>query len=1115
TVLRDRDGDGVAEERKELLTDLGPVAPGHPGGFNDHIVSGLRYGMDGYLYVACGDKGVPLAHGTDGSRISLRGGGVVRMRPDGSELEVVARGLRNILDVAMDANGEMFTYDNTDDGLGWWTRVTHIVPGGYYGYPWDYHDQPGRFLAPMDEYGGGSPTGGLVKREGGWPAPYEGSLFFCEWGDQTLRRFELERDGGTFKVAKMEEFLEPGDVKDFHPTDVCESPDGRFLYISDWGYGGWVAKNETGRLWRVRVSDVCNVDPRLDKNATIAQRLECDGWRTRLLAQDEIVRTRDVKALIAALGAGGRVELHALHAAAELARRDLDKLPQADWKALTEATRSRLLDADPLLRRAALQTSEAIAIDLDLFHGHGFVSSQAIASLADMDMRVREAALRMLVETRDAHWGREASARAAAWSCAEQSPHARATWRRLAAGPMDPEELAHFFEDSDAQTLELLDAIEDFAVRLAETRRGALEEDWRGPFEDLEKSGICGLARGKKAGSHPRVRAAALHALGVLARVCEPWDGKWWSIAPAKLKHPARTVDWKGTELANATLAAALADPDAATRSAATAAVRETGDSRLAAALRQRIVVETDTKLRSGMLEALGELGSKEDVGLFARIARKSTDTDERVRALEIGARLGIEEMSQSALVLVQNEATVAQVSGASLELLSQLEPIALEQLGFSYDLALERSRHPSPVVRRASCSLLAEIEPQGALPRLLELVRDSEVRSAAFKALASLDDPRAARVYARGLGDEDPELRSVARRTMMRSKKALRPTLEAMVQRQEFSGEIVRELRGIYAGHQPILDWQIRGPFDADGALGKLEFSAEHAEASLAALKDVEARSESSSRADGMIDLDVLLGEKSNQTAYAFGEFESSAERDVELHVGSDDQVSVWLNGALVHEFTGARAFTAEADHFKAHLLAGKNQLALRIGQAGGDWSFALTVPEEGSGPLFESRLPSRPTPAEYAAFAQEMQGDPARGEKVIQDVNRTTCLRCHAIAGKGEHVGPDLDGLGARYSRAEIANSILSPSQRILDGYAAVSVLTKDDQMLFGQIKQDDAKGIVLIDTTGTAITTLRADVAEVRPSKLSVMPEGLCATMTTAEFADLVAYLSRKQP
>ena len=32
----------------------------------------------------------------------------------------------------------MFTYDNTDDGLGWWSRFTHMVDGGTYGYPYDY-----------------------------------------------------------------------------------------------------------------------------------------------------------------------------------------------------------------------------------------------------------------------------------------------------------------------------------------------------------------------------------------------------------------------------------------------------------------------------------------------------------------------------------------------------------------------------------------------------------------------------------------------------------------------------------------------------------------------------------------------------------------------------------------------------------------------------------------------------------------------------------------------------------------------------------------------------------------------------------------------------------------
>src|SRR6185295_1417130 len=73
TRLADTNGDGVADERTEVLTDLGPPAPGWPGGFNDHIVSGIRLGMDGFLYVAVGDKGIPLAHGTDGRTLQLRG----------------------------------------------------------------------------------------------------------------------------------------------------------------------------------------------------------------------------------------------------------------------------------------------------------------------------------------------------------------------------------------------------------------------------------------------------------------------------------------------------------------------------------------------------------------------------------------------------------------------------------------------------------------------------------------------------------------------------------------------------------------------------------------------------------------------------------------------------------------------------------------------------------------------------------------------------------------------------------------------------------------------------------------------------------------------------------
>ena len=76
TVLRDRDGDGKADERKELFTDLG-VPAGSPNDFNDHIVSGLKIGIDGYLYISVGDKGVPKATGPDGRTAQVVGGGVL------------------------------------------------------------------------------------------------------------------------------------------------------------------------------------------------------------------------------------------------------------------------------------------------------------------------------------------------------------------------------------------------------------------------------------------------------------------------------------------------------------------------------------------------------------------------------------------------------------------------------------------------------------------------------------------------------------------------------------------------------------------------------------------------------------------------------------------------------------------------------------------------------------------------------------------------------------------------------------------------------------------------------------------------------------------------------
>ena len=71
--------------------------------------------------MAIGDQGCFEATGTDGTKATLYGGGVLRVRPDGSQLSVLLTGTRNIYDVAVDPYLDLFARDNTNDGGGWGT----------------------------------------------------------------------------------------------------------------------------------------------------------------------------------------------------------------------------------------------------------------------------------------------------------------------------------------------------------------------------------------------------------------------------------------------------------------------------------------------------------------------------------------------------------------------------------------------------------------------------------------------------------------------------------------------------------------------------------------------------------------------------------------------------------------------------------------------------------------------------------------------------------------------------------------------------------------------------------------------------------------------------------
>jgi putative membrane-bound dehydrogenase-like protein len=201
SVYIDSDGDGVADESKILIKGIAFDFKDRPA---DHSSNGLELGVDGWVYAAIGDFGFMEAEGTDGRKLQLRGGGVVRFRPDGSGLELFAEGTRNILEAAVSPLLDLFARDNTNDGGGWDVRFHHFSGLTQHGYPRLFKNFPGEFIEPLADYGGGSGCGAAWIDEPGIPSIWNNAPFTADWGRGWVYRHGLTPDGATFKVDQKE-----------------------------------------------------------------------------------------------------------------------------------------------------------------------------------------------------------------------------------------------------------------------------------------------------------------------------------------------------------------------------------------------------------------------------------------------------------------------------------------------------------------------------------------------------------------------------------------------------------------------------------------------------------------------------------------------------------------------------------------------------------------------------------------------------------------------------------------------------------------------------------------------------------------------------------------------
>lgn len=136
--------------------------------------------------------------------------------------------------------------------------------------------------------------------------------------------------------------------------------------------------------------------------------------------------------------------------------------------------------------------------------------------------------------------------------------------------------------------------------------------------------------------------------------------------------------------------------------------------------------------------------------------------------------------------------------------------------------------------------------------------------------------------------------------------------------------------------------------------------------------------------------------------------------------------------------------------------------------------------------------------------ADALKLTGDVMRG----RDLFSSTCAKCHIPQAGRPRVGADLSGINNK-TKEELLNSIMNPSETIEGRFVNYILTTKDGRIEDG-ILANETSGAVTLRNADRDVTILRKNIAEIRASTISLMPEGYEKTMTKQQLADIIAYL-----
>jgi putative heme-binding domain-containing protein len=513
-AFHDDNSDGVADRSEVLVHGLGKDLDFRGA---DHTCNGVRLGIDGWLYVALGDYGAQRAVAKDGSRIQVYGGGIVRVRPDGSRLEVVVEGTRNLYDLAIDPFMNLFTCDNTNDGDEWNLRLSHIIPTAHYGYPSLFKHFANESMPAMRDFGGGSPTGAIFLDEPGFPEPFGHGFYTCQWGWNTVTRHPLKQTGATF-TAEKETFIRVP-----RPTGVAADGNGH-VYIASWKGGDFnFGSPNVGFIVRVaplnhEAASLPNLRRTSEKQ--LVELLGSSSAIRRLHGQQEILRRKPSASLVnrveALAQSSGKAEARVAAIFTLGQMNDSSAMPRLVKLAASAALKEFAL-------RALADSSQAAELPTKFL----------AASLDDPNPRVR---LQAIVALNRLH--RTEAAEAIFPSMTDNDPAlAHTAFRALVSFRAADVCFKTLRQDSSSNSVAALRVLGNIH----------------------EPSVVDGLIHYL---SNPAMRTAVLETLCRLYHREGDWDGSWWGTRPDTSGPYYKPVSWEATERIASLLQQELAKSD-------------------------------------------------------------------------------------------------------------------------------------------------------------------------------------------------------------------------------------------------------------------------------------------------------------------------------------------------------------------------------------------------------------------------------------------------------------------------------------------------------------------------------------------------------------------------